>query len=86
MSMKHSNQGLSSKEELIKFIDSIGFLYNSITYEFDYKEFRIDIWGEHYNFYNSSEWLYGFDLDDLKPIDNYFKKELRTIKLKRILE
>ena len=83
MSMKLSNQGLSSKEEFEKLIESIGF--KSIGRYYYYKEFVIYLYANEYNFYNGSEWVYDIDLNDLRLIENYFKKELRTFKLKKIL-
>ena len=83
MSMKLSNQGLSSREEFIIFIESIGFKSIGRYY---YKEFVIYLYDiYHYDFFNGSEWIFNIKLNDLRLIENYFKKELRTFKLKKIL-
>ena len=90
MSMKLSNQGLSSREEFIIFIKSIGFTTSNNYSDFDsyilyyYKEFIIYLYANEYCFWNTSKWI-NYHLYDLTPIENYFKQELRSIKLKNIL-
>ena len=76
-----------NQEEFRKYIESIGFEYNYGFY-YDYKEFRIDLFnltGGHYDFWNGSEWIHNIPYNDLKPFEKYFKKELRSIKLKSLL-
>ena len=82
MNMKLSNQGLSSKEEFKQFIESIGFKREGLFYY--YKSYRIDLYN-YYHFYNGSEWIFNIPLNDIRPFDMYFKKELRSIKLKELL-
>ena len=72
-----------SREEFIIFIKSIGFTTSHRIQE--YKEYRIDLYKYEYGFYNGSEWIYYIKLDDLTPLEKYFKRELRSIKLKKIL-
>ena len=83
MNMKHSNQGLSSKEEFKQFIESIGFEEIIGSY-YRYKEFKIDLYKDQYCFHNGSEWCF-YALNDLTLLEKYFKKELRSIKLKELL-
>ena len=68
-----------NKKEFVKLIKSIGFI--KIGYEYEYKEYRIDLASNYYNFYNGSGWTFHIKLDDL----SVFKKELRSIKLKQLL-
>ena len=83
MSMKLSNQGLSSRVEFIIFIKSIGFKYNGHVY-YVYKEYRIELYDCYYVFYNGSEWFQFIKLDDL-ILFKVFNQELRSIKLKQLL-
>jgi len=69
-------------DEFDLLIDLIGFKFNSGLYE--YNEFLIDMWFNHYNFYNGSEWK-TYYYDELSIIHNTFKKELRSYKLKHLL-
>ncbi len=71
--------------EFIKYIESIGFKeFMFVTYE--YKNFKIDAWGFNYEFHHNNLYIGRFKFNDLTPIEKYFKKELRSIKLKRILQ
>ena len=74
---------MDRKEILENFIESIGFEFHGISYV--YKKYKIDLWNDYYNFHNGYEWFYGIDLNDLTLLEKYFKKELRSIKLKNIL-
>ena len=85
MNMKLSNQGLSSREEFIMFIESIGFKSIKFNSYYSYKEFEIYLHGVYYILYNGSERICDFYYNDLTPFDKYFKNELRSIKLKKIL-
>jgi hypothetical protein len=75
-----------NQEEFIILIKSIGFekfgdhLYN-------YKEFSIYLYFhvDEYDFRNGYEWTDDISLNDLTPLENNFKKELRSIKLKQLL-
>ena len=66
-----------------KYIESIGFIYDDFTHR--YKEYKIRFNYIVYDFYNGSEWIYNTKLNDLRLIENYFKQELRSIKLKGLL-
>ena len=44
----------------------------------------VDSYVYHYDFLNGSKWI-KYDLNDLSPIKEHFKKELRSIKLKELL-
>ena len=71
-------------EEFINYIKSIGFKKIGIYYV--YKEYKIVLYNNYYyNFYNGSEWFSDIDYNDLTPF-KVFKKELRSIKLKELLE
>jgi hypothetical protein len=76
-------------EEFIKYIELIGFRYISYDhYIYKYKEIKLDLYSDSYDsyyFWNGSDWIYDIPLNDLKPINEYFKKELRCIKLKALL-
>ena len=45
----------------------------------------VDSYVYHYDFLNGSKWI-KYDLNDLSPIKEHFKKELRSNKLKQILK
>ena len=72
-----------SKEEFKKYIESIGFKYDSYSYL--YKNYQIDLYNNYYNFYNGLNWWWYKDYDDLTDLETIFKKELRSIKLKQLL-
>ena len=67
---------------LIEYIKSIGFI--KIGYEYEYKQYKILLNKMTY-FLRINGVVNIYYMDDLKPLDKYFKKELRSIKLKRIL-
>ena len=70
--------------EFKKFIESIGFKYNSHNIFYEYKIFKIDLFFiDHYEFWSGSKWI-NYNYNDLTPF-KVFKKELRSIKLKNIL-
>ena len=75
-----------NNEEFKKFIESIGFKYNYDSYLYDYKEFKIDLWYKKYDFYDGYKWIEYIPYNDLRPIEMYFKRELRSIKIKKILK
>ena len=66
-------------EEFKLLIESIGFKFIGNNY-YSYKEFRIYLHINYYNFYNGSKVRYS--LNDLTPI----LKLTRSIKLKNILQ
>ena len=84
-----------SKEQwfFITYIKSIGFnkIINKYNNVYVYKNYEINLYTYHYEFYNNktpiltSEYFFGFEYEDLKPVMNEFKNELRSIKLKKIL-
>ena len=87
MNVKLSNQALSCKDEFIKHIESIGFrLSPEYKYTYVYKEYKINCKGVDYDiwFWNGSGWI-RYSYNDLTPIENYFKKEFRSMKLKALL-
>ena len=65
-----------NKEEFKKLIESIGFEPNGY-----YKEYRIDLYNDHYSFYNGYGWNGRYELNDLTPL----KIVSRSYKLKKIL-
>ena len=72
-----------SRKEFITLIESIGFKYKYGYY--NYKEFRISFNHKYYIFYNGSVFDDNIPLNDLELIEKYFKKELRSYKLKALL-
>ena len=84
-----------SREEFITYIESIGFKYykkDSISVRYEYlclTKYRIDIYRDIYydiyDFWNGSEFVQNIHLNDLRLIQECFKKELRSIKLRNIL-
>ena len=72
------------REEFIKYIESIGFEEIDSNY-YVYKYCDIDLYEDIYVFHNGYEWFYDIDLNDLTLLEKYFKKELRSIKLKQLL-
>ena len=89
MSMKLSNQGLSSRDEFIKFIKSIGFEYNKINGYYEYKEFRIFFKGDIYyniSIFKSGGGILHIPLNDITLLEKEFKREIRSIKLKGLLK
>ena len=77
------------REDFKLLIESIGFKHNNGYYIF--KEFKIYLYYSiqydffQYDFYNGSEWVLGISLNDLTPLENNFKNELRSYKLKVLL-
>ena len=68
-----------------KYILSIGFKYNDWYYV--YNRYKIDLYdlSNSYSFFNGFEWSILLDLNDLTLLENEFKLELRSIKLKQLL-
>ncbi len=74
------------RKEFIKLIESIGFKFK-LGDVYQYKEFVIELYSydtDSYDFYNGYIWE-SYDSFGLEPINNYLKKELRSIKLKQLL-
>ena len=69
-----------SRGEFKKYIKCIGF-----DDFYRYKKYRINLYIDHYHFYNGSEWSEDISFNDLTPFENNMIKELRTIKLKELL-
>ena len=83
-----------NKEEFKKYIESIGFYYEGFYYVYkkhhgvnhlDSKMYSIICHLYNYIFYNGGKGE-RYTYNDLKPLEKEFKKELRSIKLKQILE
>ena len=75
-----------NREEFKKIIESIGFETNDRNYVYIYKKIRIDLFFiDHYDFFNGSEWTLCIPFNDLTQLEKYFKKELRSFKLKGLL-
>ena len=70
-------------EEFKKYIESIGFKLNGHYYV--YKEYRIFLYIDTHTLYIRLHWIYNKDYNDLTQLNEYFKNELRSIKLKKIL-
>ena len=64
-----------------KYIRSIGFIYDFIYDRYYYKEYRIFLNSDNYDFYNGSKWIYTIVLNDLSPLIKFD----RSYKLKKIL-
>jgi hypothetical protein len=73
-----------SEKEFGILIESIGFRYNGFYYDYDYKEFRINLYlyVDHYDFFNGFEWIKHIPYTDLRP---ELLKLIRSIKLKQLL-
>ena len=78
-----------------KYIESIGFKiskkifvynYNQIQADSTYNNYKIRIYYNHYTFFSGIIYIGTFILNDLTTFQTYFKKEMRSIKLKQILE
>ena len=67
---------------LIEYIKSIGFI--KIGYEYEYKEYKILV-NKVTFFLRINNVVNIYYMDDLTPLEKEFKKELRSIKLKKIL-
>ena len=70
------------KKEFRILIESIGF-YGTNKFNYYYKGFEIYLYNNYY-FYKDSEWIYYY-YNDLTPLENYFKKDMRSYKLKQLL-
>ncbi len=74
------------REEFIKFIESIGFVQGSFPYVYTYKKFRIHFqYADGYSLNDGFKWITNILYKDFKIIEKYFKKEIRSIKLKQLL-
>ena len=72
-----------SREEFKHFILAFGFKSNGLYYY--YKEYKILLYPEFYTCYNGSEKIAScIDYNDFTPLYE-FKRELRSIKLKKLL-
>ena len=70
-------------KEFRNYIKSIGFKFFT-DWSYCYKEFKINLYTDCYHFHDGSGWCF-YKYNDLSTIENYFKNELRSIKLKKIL-
>ncbi len=82
--MKLSNQGLSSRDEFRILIENIGFRFNNRYNHYEFKKFRISLNKNDYTLYLDYLWI-NCKFEDLEPIKNNFKKEIRSFKLKQLL-
>ena len=73
-----------SIEEFKQFIESIGFGEITGNY-YKYNDHRIDLSGDFYDYHNGYDWFLNIYYKDLRYIKKEFKKELRSIKLKKLL-
>ncbi len=76
------------REQLRSLVKSIGF--NCVKNESDknyytYKDYDIDLYEDFYDFYDGTKWIWDLEYDDLEKFEECFKKELRSIKLKQLL-
>ena len=69
------------------YIILIGFIYDEGIYVCTQGDdrFVIYLYNKSYSFEINSKVIGRYDYNDLIPIQTYFKKELRTIKLKKLL-
>ena len=70
--------------EFEKYIESLGFEFVNNADWFVYEKYIIDVWFDHYKFYDGDKWCdcaTHYTIDDLTPL----KKIERNIKLKKIL-
>ena len=77
-----------SEKEFIRYIASIGFKPGKWVDYYQYKGFRIYLYtnSNHYSLNSlDAAYLGSCDYSDLTPIEKYFKRELRSIKLKKLL-
>ena len=74
-------------EEFITYIKSIGFIHQNND-RYLYKEYKIDLYNKYYEFWYGYRWGITIEINDLNSltlINIHFKKELRSIKLKKLL-
>ena len=72
-----------NRDEFIKLIESIGFTQEYDARYYKYDDYYIYLDDIECNFSDGWKWIYNIDSD---TICNYFKKELRAIKLKQLLK
>ena len=70
-------------EEFINYIESIGFENKGMFYK--YKKYKINLMPEYYDFKNVTDWYMLIELNDITRLENVFKKELISIKLKHLI-
>ncbi len=73
------------RESFVILIKSVGFEYNSTSGYFEYKDFKIDLYYDFYKYCDNLGCIL-YNINNLKPIENQFKNEFRSIKLKKILK
>ena len=73
-----------SKKDFILLIENIGMEKRSMR-RYIYEKFIIDLYSSYYYFFNDVNWD-EYDYNDLEPIKKNFNKELRSYKLKQILD
>ena len=70
-----------------KLIETIGFEYvtcNDYITMYRYDKFIIYSMNQEYRFCDGDRWV-KYDYDNFEVINKYFKKEIRSIKLKKLL-
>ncbi len=75
-----------SRDQFTKLIESIGFETKCGIISYFYKENQIYIAITTYHLHINSEFKGIYIFSNLEPIEDYFKNELRSIKLKQILK
>lgn len=80
------------REGFLKYIESIGFTKTSFGdngfsnyIKHEYLDYIIFVYPGYYNFDDGTLICDGIYFNNLKPLQPYFKKELRSIKLKELL-
>ena len=66
------------------YIKSIGF--NGAYGGYIYKEYSLYLHADHYSFFDGIDMITFIDYNDLTILEKFFKKELRSIKLKKLLK
>lgn len=81
-----------NEQDFIKYIRKIGFTHsfsnnNMFTKidRYEYKRWKIDIRNNQFDFSDGFIWMEWLKFDHISVYDYLFKKELRSIKLKNIL-
>ena len=75
-----------NREDFKIFIKCIGFKSDTSVFYYVYKDYKINLFEDNsYNLFKGSEWI-GFEYcNNMEILERYFKKELRSFKLKQLL-
>lgn len=71
-------------EKFFEIVDMIGFIEDYETM-ISYNKYVISLYSKKYNFYDGDKWIGYLPYNDLTPLNIYFKKELRSMKINNIL-